>query len=102
MLNEWIAKYFNRGNSKDVAKKRLQFAIIYDKLDISEEILGALQQDMVDMITRYFVIDKESLKIDIRREEDMSALVVNIPILKAVRKKQQTALVMTSKAHKGR
>jgi cell division topological specificity factor len=88
MLNEWIARFFSKGNSKDVAKKRLQFAIIYDKLDVSEEILGALQRDMVAVITRYFVIDKESLKIDIRRDEAASALVVNIPILKAVRQQK--------------
>jgi cell division topological specificity factor len=94
MLSEWIVKFFSKGNnSRDVAKKRLQFAIIYDKLDVSEEILGALQQDMVAVISRYFVIDKESLKIDIRKEETASALVVNIPILKAVRqqKRQSTA-----------
>lgn len=91
MLNEWIAKIFSRGNSRDVAKKRLQFAIIYDKLDVSEEILGALQQDMVAVITRYFVIDKESLKIDIRKDEDVSALVVNIPILKALRQRPNPA-----------
>lgn len=91
MLNEWIARIFSRGNSRDVAKKRLQFAIVYDKLDVSEEILGALQQDMVEVITRYFVIEKEALKIDIRREEDVSALVVNIPILKAVRQRKSAA-----------
>ncbi len=87
MLNEWITKYFSKGNSKDVAKKRLKFAIIYDKLDVSEEILGALQQDILAVITRYFVIDKEALKIDIQKDEDVSALVLNIPILKALRQR---------------
>ncbi len=85
-LNEWLGRFFGRGeNSKDIAKKRLQFAIVYDKFAVSEEILGSLQRDIVETISRYFVIDKSSLKIDIRKDEDVSALVVNIPILKAVR-----------------
>lgn len=91
MLNEWITKFFSKGNSKDVAKKRLQFALIYDKFDVSEETLGALQKDMMAVISRYFVIEKEALKIDIQKDENISALVVNIPILKALRQKPKPA-----------
>lgn len=90
MLNEWIGKFFGKANSKDVAKKRLQFAIIYDKLNVSEETLAALQRDMMAVISRYFEIEKEALKIDIQKAEDMSALVVNIPILKAVRQEKKS------------
>jgi len=39
----------------------------------------------VDVISRYFEIDKETLKIDIRKSEGKSALVVNTPILSAKR-----------------
>jgi len=91
MLFDWLEKYFNKSKSKDVAKKRLQFAIIYDKLDVSEEMLNALQEEIVEVISRYFVIDKESLKIDIRREADVSALVVNTPLLKAIRRIPESA-----------
>jgi len=41
----------------------------------------------VAVISRYFVIEKTALKIDIQRDEAVSALVVNIPILKALRKR---------------
>lgn len=86
MLYDWLEKFLNKKKSKNIAKKRLQFALIYDQLDISEEILGALQKDIVEVISRYFVIEKESLKIDIRRDADVSALMVNTPLLKAVRR----------------
>ena len=90
-LNEWLGRFFGRGeNSKEIAKKRLQFAIVYDKFSVSEEILGALQKDIVEAISRYFVIDKTTLKIDIRKDEEVNALVVNIPILKAVRQLPKT------------
>jgi cell division topological specificity factor len=74
-----------KGDSKDVAKKRLQFALIYDKLEVSDDVLIKLHQDIVDVISRYFEIDKETLKLDIRKSEGKSALVVNTPILSAKR-----------------
>ncbi len=86
MLNGFIDKLIGKNKSKDIAKKRLQFALIYDKLDISEEILGNLQQDIIEVVSRYFIIDKKSLTLDIQRERNFSALVVNTPIIKAVRR----------------
>jgi cell division topological specificity factor len=85
MLNG-LKKFFGKGNSKDVAKKRLQFALIYDKLEVSDDTLGNLHRDIVEVISRYFEIDKEALKLDIQRSEDLSALVVNTPILAAKHK----------------
>jgi len=84
MLNDFFKKLIGTGKSagsKDTAKKRLKFALIYDKLDISEETLHALHRDMVEVISRYFEIDRTNFKLDIHRSEDLSALVVNTPIL---------------------
>ncbi|CAN2040531.1 Cell division topological specificity factor [Candidatus Magnetomoraceae bacterium gMMP-15] len=69
--------------SKNIAKKRLQFAIIYDKLEVTDNILQDLHRDILEVISRYFEIDRESLKIDIKPAEDLSSLVVNTHILKA-------------------
>lgn len=85
MLHGWLKKLLGKGDSKDVAKKRLQFALIYDKLEVSDDVLIKLHQDIVDVISRYFEIDKETLKLDIRKSEGKSALVVNTPILSAKR-----------------
>ena len=72
-----------KGQSKNVAKKRLQFAIIYDKLEVSDDILQNLHKDIIEVISKYFEIDKESLKIDIKPTDDLSSLIVNTHILKA-------------------
>ena len=74
--------------SKDVAKKRLKFALIYDKLEISDDILKNLHKDMVEVISRYFEIDQEAFRLDIRRSDELSALVLNTPILSAKHKQQ--------------
>ncbi len=87
MFNGFLKKIFGREGSGNQAKQRLQFALIYDKLEISDDILNLLQQDIVDVISRYFEIDKKSLQLDIRKTEGRSALVVNTPILSAKRQK---------------
>ena len=90
MLNGIIRKFLGKkgDNSKDVAKKRLKFALIYDKLEVSDDIIKNLHKDMVEVISRYFEIDQEAFRLDIRRSDDLSALVVNTPILSAKHKQR--------------
>jgi len=85
MGNGFLQRLFGKESSKDVAKRRLKFALVYDQLEVSNTTLTNLQQDIVDVISKYFEIDKTSLKLDIQRSGDMSALVFNTPILSARR-----------------
>ena len=86
MLNGILKKILGKGGSREVAKKRLQFALVYDKLEVSKDILSDLQDDIIEVISRYFEIDKGGLKLDIQRMDDKTALVVNTPILSSKRK----------------
>lgn len=84
MLNDFMKKLFGKnGGSKETAKRRLQFALVYDRLEVSDEILKKMQNELVNVISRYFVIDHDQLKLDITRHDDMSALVFNTPIISA-------------------
>jgi cell division topological specificity factor len=88
MKFKFIEKFKERRKRKKsasggIAKKRLQFAIIYDKLEVSDTMLQSLHQDILTVISKYFEIDRESLKIDIKPTEDLSSLVVNTHILRA-------------------
>jgi cell division topological specificity factor len=83
MLNDFIKKLFSKTDSKDTAKKRLQFAIVYDRLEVSDIMLKDMQNEIVDVISRYFVIEKDQLKLDITRDDDLSALMFNAPIVSA-------------------
>jgi cell division topological specificity factor len=83
MLNSLINKLFGKNDSKDVAKKRLKFALIYDKLEVSDNTLENLQKDIVEVLSKYFEINKEALSLDIQRSDDLSALVLSTPILSA-------------------
>ena len=91
MLSSLIQKIFKKNKSSDTAKRRLQFALIYDQMEVSEETLLNLQKEVVEVVSRYFVIDEKSIKLDIQRNKEVSALVVNTPILRAVRCRPGTA-----------
>jgi len=86
-FNMLLKKLMNKGDSKDIAKKRLKFALLTDKLEIRTDTMGNLQKDLVEVISRYFEIDKESIKIDIQRSEESSALIFNTPIIAAHRQR---------------
>ncbi len=82
-FNDLLKKLLNKPDSREVAKKRLKFALVYDKLEVSDDMLNNLQQELLEVISRYFEIDRESINLDIQRSDEYSALVFNTPILSA-------------------
>ncbi len=88
MLNKLIKIFTsqNKKDSKNEAKKRLQFALIYDKLEINDNTLKDLQNDIIQVISRYFEIDRKALSLEIQRGDETSALVFNTPILQIKRR----------------
>lgn len=85
MLHSLLRKVLGHSPSKETAKKRLQFALVYDKLEVNDTTLSDLQTDIVEVISKYFEIDKSSLQLEVQRENDVSALVFNTPILNVKR-----------------
>lgn len=87
MLGGLLKRFTTQKKSKDAAKKRLQFSLIYDKLEVNDTTLTDLQRDIVEVISNYFEIDKDSLELKVKRDDDVSALVFNTPILQVKRKR---------------
>ena len=85
MIEGWFKKLFGKEKSKESAKKRLKLALVYDKLEVSDELISKLQQDIVDVISKYFIVDKDAIKLDIKRSDNFSSLTLNTPILSARR-----------------
>jgi len=87
MLSGLLRRFTGQKNSKDEAKKRLQFSLIYDKLEVNDTTLTNLQKDIVGVISKYFEIDKHALELKVKRDDNVSALVFNTPILQVKRKR---------------
>lgn len=81
MLNKLLRRFTGQESTRETAKKRLQFALVYDQLEVNDSTLKNLQSDIVEVISRYFEIDREGLQLQVQRDQDVSALVFNTPIL---------------------
>lgn len=85
MIEGLLKRLFGKEGSKEAAKKRLKLALVYDKLEVSDELISKLQQEIVDVISKYFIVDKEAIQLDIKRSDNYSSLTLNTPILSARR-----------------
>jgi len=88
MLQEFLRRFTGQKRSSDEAKQRLQFSLIYDKLELNDTTLKDLQTDIVDVISKYFEIDKDALELKVKNDKQVSALVFNTPILNVKRKRE--------------
>lgn len=80
MIN--ILRLFQRHEEKAgaTAKRRLQFVLINNRVSLSPDMMERLRQDIVEVVSRYFEIDKDSTSFDVERADDGTALVSSIGI----------------------
>ena len=71
--------------SKDTARSRLRLVLVQDRSGLATESLQELRDDLVEVISKYLVIDRETLQVDIQREGDAVTLVSNIQIVEVQR-----------------
>lgn len=77
---------FKRKSSGDVAKDRLKLLLISDRANCSPQMMEAIKNDIIQVISKYMEIDAEGLDIQIMQTESetrngsVPALYANIPI----------------------
>ncbi len=82
---------FRKKNSGSIAKDRLKLLLVSDRASCSPEIMEAIKNDIIQVISKYMEIDAEGLDIQITQTEcegsegKVPALFANIPI-KDIRK----------------
>ena len=83
--------YLKKKNSGSIAKDRLKLLLVSDRASCSPEIMEAIKNDIINVISKYMEIDAEGLDIQITQTEcegsegKVPALFANIPI-KDIRK----------------
>ena len=85
-----ITNLFKKENSKEDAKNRLKLVLIQDRAMLPSGVLDNMKDDILKVLSKYVEIEKSKLNIEIcPYDEDPRkiALVANIPILKASRRK---------------
>ena len=77
---------FKKKNSGDVAKDRLKLLLVSDRADCSPDVMEAIKNDIIQVISKYMEIDTDGLDIQITQTESetnngtVPALYANIPI----------------------
>ena len=75
-----LLSMFKKEKSGKVAKKRLQMVLIQDRASVSPEVMENLRDDIIQVISKYMVINKSDMEISLENVEDSVALVANIPV----------------------
>lgn len=77
-----IMKVFGKSEKKSgqIAKERLQVVLIHDRASVSPEIMDRLKDDIITVISKYMVINKNDMEISLANDADSVALVANIPV----------------------
>ena len=84
--NIWIflSKVLRRSEanltSKDAARQRLQLVLVQDRFALPNRTLEDMKNDLVEVISRYVIIDPNSVAVEIKRSAGTVILVSNIPI----------------------
>ena len=75
-----LLKIFSKEKSGKVAKRRLQMVLIQDRASVSPEMMNQLRDDIIQVISKYMVINQSDMEITLENVDDSVAMVANIPV----------------------
>jgi cell division topological specificity factor len=78
---DFKALFRRKKASKAIAKSRLHFVLVQDRAGLTNEEMINFRKEMLDVIEKYFVIDKHAFDIEYKRGSDTTTLVINSPII---------------------
>jgi cell division topological specificity factor len=71
--------------TKESATKRLKLILVLDRIGLAQNQLEAMKKDIVEVVSRYLVVDEESVEMDMRRSDEALMLVSNMAIKEVIR-----------------
>ena len=81
MFTKIRSKIFGQRLSGGTAKNRLQMVLVQDRSGLSRQELDLFQKDLIEVIAKYFVLERKSIEVEWRRDDSTTALVINTPVL---------------------
>jgi len=80
-----LRRFFGDKQSGQIAHKRMQFVLMHDRMDITPDIMEAVKNDIIKVLSRYMEIDNRSIKVDLEQGKDFMALISNVQIKRVYR-----------------
>ena len=79
-------------NTSECATNRLQVILMHDRTKLDPLIMNKMREELIEVFSKYVVIDKEELEIGLKNEGDAVALMLNIPIVRAKTEEELTEI----------
>ncbi|MEP7290942.1 MAG: cell division topological specificity factor MinE [Chloroflexota bacterium] len=87
-MPEFLDRILGRAPAKKtgtVAKERLQFILVHDRINLPPERMEAMKREILEVIAKYVSVDNENVEIALQKRQDRgSILVAEIPFLKTL------------------
>lgn len=64
--------------SGSMARKRLQMVLMHDRMGLPQGTLDAMKDELLQVISKYMVIDPASVEVEMHRSGDALMLVSNV------------------------
>ncbi|MBC5805154.1 MAG: cell division topological specificity factor MinE [Candidatus Eremiobacter antarcticus] len=78
---DFLTKFFRRDEpSKSLAKDRLRFVLMSDRISLAPETFDAMKGEMLSVLQRYLEIDERGLDVHFENAERRFMLLANIPV----------------------
>jgi cell division topological specificity factor len=71
--------------SGQIAHKRMQFVLMHDRVDITPDMLEAVKNDIIKVLSKYMEIDNRSIKVDLEQGKDFMAPISNVQVKRVYR-----------------
>jgi cell division topological specificity factor len=78
---EFFNRLFGAKPSSATAKERLRLVLLSDHLSLAPDVVEALKNDLIEVISRYCEVDAANCDVTFERQDKAVAMLANIPIL---------------------
>jgi cell division topological specificity factor len=76
MILDFLLK--RKEKSSEIARERLQIILAHERI-LNLPFMENLKKDLLQVITKYVDIDKENIKVNMNKLDNMEILDINIP-----------------------